>query len=382
MGKVFHGPLGRVKGSIGNTTFRRIYGEANASAAYDKVLEVANPRTGNQIYQRMKLAPAQRFYESFKSVLDHSRQGIQAGEKTRRAFMSEVMKEGFKKNPYVTKGFDGLVAAPYPLSKGVLPQIFATDVQFLPDIATVFDIKFNPVASQTIGAISQSIIAANGGRFQEGDELTFLFVASDDISGTTSIPVVNWFVLNINDQTEANFSVSASADQNGLLQFKPVLPDDESWGVAAAACVHSRKVGTSWQYSAAEMAINTDYWLYWTSSNQYNAMMQSYGAAGYNKVNSNRILKQATNQPANGKISIVTGTYQPEQGEPVQIAYLAFTRSVVSGGKEVSIVNTVFVDSGKIVGINGETISDLTPASVGWNGGTTPWKDAYKDQIP
>lgn len=382
MGKLFHGPLGRVKGSIGNTTYRRIYGEANASAAYDKVLEVANPRTGNQIYQRMKLAPAQRFYESFKSVLDHSRQGIQAGEKTRRAFMSEVMKDGFKKHPYVTKGFDGLVAAPYPLSKGILPQISATEVSLEPGTGVLFDIRVDGGAFSTIGAASEAIIAAGGGRFQEGDELTFLFVGSDDVSGNTAVPVVHWFVLDPNDQTAPSFSLGASQSVGGFLMVSAVYPNEDDWGNAAAACIHSRKVGTTWQYSPAEMTLDDDYWMYYTSSNQYEAMMQSYGAAGYNKVNSNRILKQATNQPANGKISIVTGFYQPEVGNPVQVAYLAFTRSVVSGGNQVSTVNTVFVSGGEVVGISGTPISDVTPESVGWNGGTTPWKEEYKSQIP
>ena len=382
MGKIFHGPIGRVKGSIGNTTFRRIYGEANASAAYDKVLEVANPRTGNQIYQRMKLAPAQRFYESFKSVLDHSRQGIQAGEKTRRAFMSEVMKSGYKRHPYVTKGFDGLIAAPYPLSKGILPQISAFNVELDPDMPVPFDVKINAPTAQTIGAVSKAIIDANGGRFQEGDELTFLFVGSDDVSGNTSVPVVHWLVLNLNDTTPLQFQVTADAQTDGNMIVKPIYPNDDDWGTAAAACIHSRKVGTTWQYSPAEMVPDGGYWMYWTSSNQYEAMMQSYGAAGYNKVNSNRILKQATNQPANGKISIVTGFYQPEQGNPVQVAYLAFTRSVVSGGNQVSTVNTVFVKGGEVIGINGVEISDVTPESLGWNGGTTPWKDEYKSQIP
>lgn len=380
MGKLFHGPLGRVKGSIGNTTYRRIYGEANASAAYDKVLEVANPRTGNQIYQRMKLAPAQRFYESFKSVLDHSRQGIQAGEKTRRAFMSEVMKDGFKKHPYVTKGFDGLVAAPYPVSKGILPAIDVASMPSAPDDYAVFNITVTGSDFSTIGKVSQDIITNGYGKFIAGDELTLLFVSSDDISGNTAQSHVVWFVLDPDNDTPVNFDCGKNNDN--LFYCAPILPDPENFMYVAAAAIHSRKVGTMWQYSPAEMVVEDSYWMYYTSSTQYAAMMQSYGAAGYNKVNSNRILKQATNQPANGKISIVTGFYQPEVGDPVQIAYLAFTRSVVSGGNQVSTVNTVFVSGGEVVGISGTPISDVTPESVGWNGGTTPWKEEYKEQIP
>lgn len=380
MGKLFHGPLGRVKGSIGNTTYRRIYGEANASAAYDKVLEVANPRTGNQIYQRMKLAPAQRFYESFKSVLDHSRQGIQAGEKTRRAFMSEVMKDGFKRHPYVTKGFDGLVAGAYPVSKGILQEIGVIDVPGTPDDYPAFDIVVTSSSITTIGDLSADIIANNGGRFAEGDELTFLIVGTDDFTGTGAVAYVVWFVLDPNNTTAPSFQV-AKNESNQLL-IAPVVSDVDAIGFVAAAAIHSRKVGTSWQYSPANMVLNGDYDMDWTSANQFEAMMQSYGAAGYNKVNSNRILKQATNQPANGKISIVTGFHQPETGDPVQVAYLAFSRSVVSGGNQTTTVNTVFVKGGEVIGINGVEISDVTPESLGWNGGTTPWKDEYKSQIP
>lgn len=380
MGKVFHGPLGRIKGSIGNTTFRRIYGEANASAAYDKVLEVANPRTGNQIYQRMKLAPAQRFYESFKSVLDHSRQGIQAGEKTRRAFMSEVMKDGFKRHPYVTKGFDGLVAGAYPVSKGILQEVVVIDVPGTPNSLPVFDIQVEETGWSSIGDLSADIIANNTGRFVNGDELTFLFVGTDDSTGTGAIAYVVYFVLDESNQNALSFV--ANKNEDNQLLIAPFVSDVEAIALVAAAAIHSRKVGTSWQYSPANMVLNSGYDMDWTSASQYEEMMQSYGAAGYNKVNSNRILKQATNQPANGKITIVTGIYQPEQGEPLKVAYLAFSRSVVSGGKEVSTVNTVFVNKGKIVGIDGMTISDLTPESVGWNGGTTPWKDEYKSQIP
>ena len=202
------------------------------------------------------------------------------------------------------------------------------------------------------------------------------------MSGNTSIPVVHWFVLDPNDNTVPDFTVGASAQTGGVLQITPAYPNADDWGTAAAACIHSRKVGTTWQYSPAEMAFDSGYWIYWTSSNQYAAMMQSYGAAGYNKVNSNRILKQATNQQANGKISIVTGTFQPEQGEPITIPYLAYSRSVVSGGNETTTVNTVFVSDGNIVGIDGNAVTDVTPKSVGWNGGTTPWKEEYKSQIP
>ena len=183
MGTIYHGAIGRVRGSIGNTTYRRIYGKSNESAVYDKVLEVANPKTANQILQRAKMAPAQKFYESFKNVLDHSRQGLQAGEITRRAFMSEVMKKEFRKWTYVPKGFPGVVPSLYPISKGSLPSVgiaeFTESIEWAKLNAAVFPgLRASSVENQPIedvDAISNILLTDNQNRLQAGDELTFLY---------------------------------------------------------------------------------------------------------------------------------------------------------------------------------------------------------------
>ena len=385
MGKLFHGPLGRVKGSVGNTTYRRIYGVSNASAVYDKVLEVANPRTGNQIIQRAKMTPAQKFYEAFKSVLDHSRQGLQAGEITRRAFMSDAMKmkNGF---PFVTKGFEGLVPGFYHVSKGTMPEIAVADFFTLTgpmsEAAVVFDLSSDMLGEDAVDVISANLLAKNPERLQAGDELTFLFIATDDYYGSEAYPIVISFVLD-NNSTEVVQAEFASHD--GALKIIPKTVDPESMEIVAAACIHSRKVGESWIYSRSTMNVLFDYWIEWQDAEAYNAMMQSYGAAGYNSANNTKILKQATNQPFNGKIT--TGHwYSTETGE--DILYRFYMRQIVDSSKTAQTYTGVFVLDGGLVNEKGETIyigegearNKLTPVMIGWTGATKEWMPEYQQQ--
>lgn len=385
MGKLYHGALGRVKGSVGNTTYRRIYGVSNASAVYDKVLEVANPRTGNQILQRAKMAPAQKFYEAFKSVLDHSRQGLQAGEITRRAFMSDAMKMRHTW-PFVTKGFEGLVAGQYPVSKGTMPEILVSEFFTLSgemsEAAVVFDLASDLVGENAVDVISANLLSKNPERLQDGDELTFLFIATDDYTGNEAYPIVISFVLDNNSTEVVQAEFGA---QNGALKVVPTTIDPEGMDIVAAACIHSRKVGDSWVYSRCTMSTLFDYWIEWQDAAAYNAMMQSYGAAGYNSANSTKILKQATNQPFNG--SITTGHwYSTETGE--DILYRFYMRQIVDASKTAQTYTGVFVLDGGLVNEKGQTIyvgegearTKLTPLMIGWTGPTKEWLPEYQQQ--
>lgn len=387
MGKIFHGVAGRIKGSVGNTTFRRIYGEANASAMYDKVLEVSNPRTGAQILQRMRLAPAQKFYEAFKQVLDHSRQGIQAGEKTRRAFMAEVMSKGFPSMPYVVKGFQGVVGERYPLSKGTLPRIFAWPSTTMEWCEAAINIEAS-TSTDTPAVLLQKLQASNPSRFEDGDELTFVVLAGDDVSGAENYALIYSIVLSASD-TETNLSDIIEASNNGTLIFYPQFftEDDSAFGCAV---IHSRKVGDKWTYSNAEMEFDQDYYMVYHSGNAYRTAMASYGAAGFNTPNGRKQLNLATNQPYNGAITKANGLINPNQEGELKFTYLMSTTQIVDSSKQAQVVTSVFVKDGALVNEKGEQIKKteggqqviVTPQMVGWAGGTKVWKDAYLAQVP
>ena len=392
MGKLFHGPLGRVKGSVGNVTYRRIYGVANASAMYDKVLEVANPKTANQIVQRAKMQPAQKFYEAFKSVLNHCLQGRQPGEITRRAWMSMHMKSEFRRSSFVPKGWEGIVASPYVVSKGVLPTVgpaIFEDENLEYDVPT-FGLKYavSTSESRSVDVFSAALLAANPDRLQVGDELTFMFLVTDDYTGSEAYPLVVSFVLDSN--TGGEVPLKMGGNEYGSMYAQPLALDVDTYICIAAACIHSRKVGDSWQYSTETMSLLVDYSVEWTNSRAYNLMMASYGAEGYNATNGRRVLQQATNQPYNGKIVVLSSLV----GEK-KITYLANVRENVDAAKVADNVMAVFSDDGtpqgNLIDQNGQAITiqpaegepvPVTPAMVGWSGALIEWYPDYLPQVP
>jgi len=386
-----------VRGSIGNTTYRRIYGKSNESAVYDKVLEVANPKTANQILQRAKMAPAQKFYEAFKTVLDHSRQGLQAGEITRRAFMSEVMKKEFRRWVYVPKGFPGVVPSLYPISKGSLPSVgtaeFVKDITWAKLNALVFPgLKASTAGDEPIedsDAIADILLQDNSNRLKTGDELTFLFVVSPaDVSSDENVCMS--VSLIVDKDVLDDLPVLFGKDTNGSLVVYPKSVYGEDTYVVAAACIHSRKVGSSWQYSTETMTLEDRYLVAWSDSQSYREMMASYGAAGYNDANSRRQLQQATNQQYNGNIGSGKFNFAYGEGQTKEITYLLSTTQIVSGGKQAQPVVALFLNGGFIVGTNGEMIqkpgasvgTNMRATDIGWAGPTVDWRTNYAEQIP
>lgn len=392
MGKLFHGPLGRVKGSVGNVTYRRIYGVANASAMYDKVLEVANPKTANQIIQRAKMQPAQKFYEAFKSVLNHCLQGRQPGEITRRAWLSMHMNSSFRRNLYVPKGWEGIVASPYVVSKGVLPTVgpaIFEDERQAYDVPT-FGLAYTKNASEdrSVDAMSAALLAANPDRLQVGDELTFLFLVTDDFTGAEAYPLIVSFVINPNGGGEVPLKMGGN--QSGGMYAMPLAMDTDTYTCVAAACIHSRKVGDKWQYSSEAMSLLVGYDVLWSNSKAYNNMMASYGAEGYNATNGRRVLQQATNQPYNGHIASLAF-----KDSKHKITYLASVRENVEASKFADNIIGVFTDDGteggNLIDQNGQAITiqsedgktvAATPGTVGWTGATIEWYPEYIEQVP
>ena len=392
MGKLFHGPLGRVKGSVGNVTYRRIYGVANASAMYDKVLEVANPKTANQIIQRAKMQPAQKFYEAYKSVLNHCLQGRQPGEITRRAWLAMHMNSSFRRNLYVPKGWEGIVASPYIVSKGVLPTIGPAIFEERTgtyDVPT-FGLKYtkNGTDEDSTDVFSAALLANNPGRLQVGDELTFLFLVTDDYTGAEAYPLIVSFVIDPNIGSEVPLRMGG--DESGSMWVQPTALDIDTYTCVAAACIHSRKVGDKWQYSSEEMSLLVGYDVVWSNSRAYNQMMSSYGAEGYNATNGRRILQQATNQPYNGHIATLAHIDSNRK-----ITYLASVRENVEASKYADNIIGVFTSDGKasgnLIDQNGKPITDrpaegqpvpVTPNMIGWTGQTIEWFPEYLAQVP
>lgn len=119
------GVYGYLRGRVGSVSYSILNASRSSSGKKEQIVralpdQVANPQTAGQVMQRMKLAPAQKFYNAFSELLSNAFQGVQYGEASRRYFMSLAMSQD---GPYVQKGVDRFIPAQYPFSRGSIPSV-------------------------------------------------------------------------------------------------------------------------------------------------------------------------------------------------------------------------------------------------------------------
>ena len=127
---------GSLTGSVGKVTFRKgIKGETIASQKAEKV---RNPQTYDQMYQRMSMNTAMKAYSAMKSICDHSFEGVQYGEKSMSYFIKKNlagMKYGFnnvsnsKNKGFTAKGeLGGVAPRPFLVSDGSLQTFYLQNI--------------------------------------------------------------------------------------------------------------------------------------------------------------------------------------------------------------------------------------------------------------
>lgn len=122
------GAFGFLRGSIGSVTYstRKNTAGKKVQIARQKAESVSNPNSTAQILQRMKLGPAQRFFDAFenvvaKGILSHSFESVPYGSASRQYFLSLAMKKDDA--VYVPKGVDFFVPGEYQVSEGTIQSI-------------------------------------------------------------------------------------------------------------------------------------------------------------------------------------------------------------------------------------------------------------------
>lgn len=119
------GVTGFARGRAGNYVFAVMPGSATTSGLREQIVRqapdgVSNPKTTSQSMQRMKLGPAQRFYNAFAELLSNAFQGVNYGNPSRRHFISEALKA---EGPYIQRGVDRFIPAEFLFSDGSLPTV-------------------------------------------------------------------------------------------------------------------------------------------------------------------------------------------------------------------------------------------------------------------
>lgn len=356
------GAFGFLRKSIGGV----VYSVSTASikgikkqVARQKPTSVRNPKTISQIVQRMKVVPAQLFYQAFEKAagsvennpLSHSFQGVAYGNKNKLRFMQLAM-QGEPK-AYVPKGINFPVPGVYQVSEGSLPS--------LPSGTQVGDTVLCTVGTPLTAEMVNSLVALGA---QAGDQITCMALIDDN--GTYIAEVWRIIIGAGNDWEPLNGA--SGADQLALYDTGIEFEEGTVKPVACAAFILSRGTSSSTaKRSTAFMTIAPEYQSL-MSPEAYDAAVDSYiTGVSYNSLNSDWYLNQGTTQAFNGQVYAQQLTLAAGEGVDEFTGTFLLGRQVQGSG----IRNVIFTSDGTSAGtayalINGEwtTAAAYTTARV------------------
>lgn len=256
------GFFGLRKGSTKSLTFSTLDGK---QITKDRVYDVKNPRTQNQMRQRMLMTTVGAAYKMLKSIADHSFEGYSSGVQCMRQFNSRNLNR-FKQ----AAAAKGSVAFNEYKDGDINPLPFILASGSLPGFVFSFDGESN---LQIVGekenadfATAEGIYAALG--VQSNDLITFCTVIGEgstsdgvysykadrfnivrlycDKSGAVSKPSDAFTISTNNDQASISMSTAANAItiKTGATDF--------------GAVIQSRKNDNGWLRSDAVMIVAED----------------------------------------------------------------------------------------------------------------------------
>lgn len=329
--------LGHARGKVGSLVFSRSNGQQVVRAKADTI---KNPQTQAQTIQRIFLNTIAQAYSRMSAIVDHSFEGIPAGQQSMSYFMKKNLK-GIRERvaALVAEGYtleeifdfsplntDIFVTNEYVVAKGQLPEVKPVDCAIGAAMAM-------PLTANTY----QAILDAYG--LQRGDQLTFMTLneTASDFSefgfarvildprtpngdeAPLSSPFIVGGAINLpNEKNEGSFSELAFSENGVEFGFS-------NYNVNAAAIIVSRKgADGNWLRSNASFVYNES-----SAGSIYSlqACLDAF-ASGDLSVLSQRYLNNA----GKGKLA--------KAGEPAAAAYaeeVTFNGETIAPGEEATI---------------------------------------------
>lgn len=288
------GVFGMLSGKVGSAVYRTTNASLDRGTTQvvaQKPTSVKNPNTVSQIIQRMKVGPAQKFYDAFEKVVEngimsHSWEGVPYGNKSRLRFLQLAMSGDVK--AYAPKGYTGVTPGVYQVSEGSLPEIKAVEGE-----VTQFIFYFGTQSSGLTAATVSAILST--GSVQQGDQITVIATIYNPNSGAHEAAVASVIVQ------EGAVPEYYGPSQNGDFVFGlngtqfAVMEDADmaERRVSSFAVIVSRgRLSSNAKRSSATMQLTQAY-AGLMSAEAFQAAIDSYvSGVGVNDLNSNWYLNQ------------------------------------------------------------------------------------------
>lgn len=290
------GVFGMLSGKVGSAVYRTTNASLDGGTTQvvaQKPTSVKNPNTVSQIIQRMKVGPAQKFYDAFEKVVEngimsHSWEGVPYGNKSRLRFLQLAMSGDVK--AYAPKGYTGVTPGVYQVSEGSLPEIKAVEA----DVVTTVIL---PLAEGGGSLTDVQVSAVLGtGLVQQGDQLTLIATIYNPNSGKHEAAVASVIMQEGAKCEYSGPSEFANSFNLGLNETQFVVAEDESMAdrrVSSFAVIVSRgRLSSNAKRSSATMQLTQAY-AGLMSAEAFQAAIDSYiSGVGVNDLNSNWYLNQ------------------------------------------------------------------------------------------
>ena len=291
-----------LRGSIGSVTYstKKTSSGKTEQIARQKAQSVTNPNTTGQIMQRMKLGPAQRFFDAFeqvvaKGILSHSFESVPYGNASRTHFISLAMKE--EAAVYVPKGVDFFVPGEYVVSEGSLTPI--SYFNQLDDSSQVrpedLIVNFNdePLTAQDI----ENFV---GEGYEQGMQLTL--IGAKAVAGGKYEPFATRLTMLEGHGVDVPIDVQ-------LYTHGAVVVGDKS--IAAIAVIVSKGSQESNDYRSTQKMKFVNGYDSLKSLDALEAAIASYQEGyTYNSLNSNWYLNLDNGQAFNGRVELAKCSFE------------------------------------------------------------------------
>lgn len=340
------GVFGYLRGKVGSVSYSVLSGNKTSSGKKEQIVRslpesVSNPQTMGQALQRMKLAPAQKFYAAFAALLSNAFEGVQYGEASRRYFLSKAMTE---EGPYVQRGVDRFLPAKYLFSEGTLP---AVGIEQFSGGASV--ITLSATTSAAADAITPAIFAA---ALNVSADTQITIVVVNNVNGVFTPSYIGYDErLKIEELPTSIFG----KDANSHITLNPAALNLDASAIVACCVVLSKQDASgNWLRSTQKMVISDE-----LEQSLYSADALAQATASYqsnstaNAINSEWYYNLGMNQAFNGKV-LTTFIPAIDAGD-TGLAALA----VLCGVQQIDgvVIKTLFTTdgtaSGQLVGSDG-----------------------------
>lgn len=333
------GAFGFLRKSIGSVTYR------TSTAALDgkkrqvaslKPTSVKNPNTVAQILQRMKMAPAAKFFDALSGILDHSWEGVPYGAKSRLEFMRRAMKN----DPavYVPYGYKSVAPGEYEISAGSLPSLPWRNV-------IVGDAPDEEILLKSEDSLEANNVAAlKRYGVEEGDQITIVALANNN---------------GVYETKQQRIIVENGADWDGyagafvLYESGTIVSDANT---AAFVMIVSRGKEASTAKRSSEQMLLVGEYRNLISLEAMNAAIASYQTqTAYNSLNSDWYLNQGSSQPYNGRIVAGNIAVTPTGGQSTVVT-AAIAQQVVNGQIQQKLFTVDGTEEGALIGNDGQPV--------------------------